>query len=69
MFINFNCVTARITNKMAEKAEEKEEEKPSEDMRLAPGEPVPPGFEDEMKRVPMCQVMLDEFHDSPLIGT
>lgn len=37
-------------------------------MQLAPGEPVPPGFEDEVKRVPMCQVALDEFKASPVIG-
>ncbi|KAF4520445.1 hypothetical protein B566_EDAN004017 [Ephemera danica] len=37
-------------------------------LNLAPGEPVPPGFEDEIKRVPMCQEMLDSFKDSPLLG-
>nr|CAD7195145.1 unnamed protein product [Timema douglasi] len=36
--------------------------------QLAPGEPVPPGFEDVVKRVAQIQETLDRFRTGPLIG-
>jgi hypothetical protein len=36
--------------------------------KLAPGEPVPPGFEDVVKRVTQIQATLDSHKSSPLIG-
>lgn len=37
-------------------------------MDIAPGEPVPPGFEDEVKPVPELQQMIDKCRDMSLIG-
>lgn len=36
--------------------------------KLAPGEPVPPGFEDVVKRVTQIQATLDSHRSTPLIG-
>ncbi|XP_021914460.1 uncharacterized protein CG7065-like isoform X2 [Zootermopsis nevadensis] len=45
------------------------ESKPLVEMpKLAPGEPVPPGFEDVVKRVTQIQATLDNHKSSPLIG-
>ncbi|PNF34078.1 hypothetical protein B7P43_G01165 [Cryptotermes secundus] len=45
------------------------ESKPLVEMpKLAPGEPVPPGFEDVVKRVTQIQATLDSHKSSPLIG-
>jgi hypothetical protein len=41
---------------------------PVEMPKLAPGEPVPPGFEDVVKRVTQIQATLDSHRSSPLIG-
>lgn len=38
------------------------------DLKLAPGEPVPPGFEDEVRGVTEIQASLDAYHSGPLIG-
>jgi hypothetical protein len=35
---------------------------------VEPGQPAPPGFEDTVRIVPLCQSMLDAFGDAPLIG-
>lgn len=37
-------------------------------MDIAPGEPVPPGFENEVKPYAQLQVTLDKFKLSPLVG-
>lgn len=42
--------------------------KPMLDLKLAPGEPVPPGFEDEVRGVTEIQASLDAYHSGPLIG-
>ncbi|XP_055385791.1 uncharacterized protein CG7065-like isoform X2 [Condylostylus longicornis] len=42
--------------------------KPKIQMNIAPGEPVPPGFEDEVKVPSIIQTYLTEYKDGALIG-
>ena len=37
-------------------------------MNIAPGEPVPPGFEDEVRPMPKIQDTLKKYKESALIG-
>jgi zinc finger CCCH domain-containing protein 13 len=37
-------------------------------MNIAPGEPVPPGFENEVKPMADIQKALDVYKDQPLVG-
>lgn len=37
-------------------------------MNIAPGEPVPPGFENEVKAVAELQSTIEKCKDTPLIG-
>lgn len=37
-------------------------------MNIAPGEPVPPGFENEVKRISELQKKLDKCKDESLVG-
>lgn len=37
-------------------------------MHIAPGEPVPPGFENEIKRLGDLQEMVDNYKEEPLVG-
>lgn len=37
-------------------------------MDIAPGEPVPPGFENEIKPVADLQNKIDKYKDQPLVG-
>lgn len=37
-------------------------------MNIAPGEPVPPGFENEVKPVAKIQPILDRFKEQSLVG-
>lgn len=37
-------------------------------MHIAPGEPVPPGFENEIKRIADLQEMVDNYKEEALVG-
>lgn len=37
-------------------------------MAIAPGEPVPPGFENEVKPIAKIQVQLDKMKDDAMVG-
>lgn len=39
------------------------------DLKVAPGEPVPPGFESEVRVITEIQASLDTYNSGPLIGS